>query len=127
MKRFFASYIFILVPFVVLIITKLVISKPEDVLVSTDWSIASFMIIAQSMSVIVSDNFGNKRINLHGMIIFVGITIILLVICLGVYAYAIAKPNMLTGYFQVGLFILSSIWMCGIYKASEYISLATND
>ncbi len=125
MKRFFASYIFILVPFVVLIATKLVMSKPEDVLVSTDWSIASFMIIAQSAGVIFSDNFGNKKISLNGILIFVGITIILLVICMGSYAYAITKQNELAGYIQILLFFLSSIWMCGIYKASEYIALAT--
>ncbi|WP_273060420.1 MULTISPECIES: hypothetical protein [Shewanella] len=94
---------------------------------STDWSIASFMIIAQSIGVIVSDNFGNKKVSSSGMIIFVGITIILLVICLGVYAYAIAKHNEITGYIQISLFVLSSMWLCGIYKASEYISLATKN
>ncbi len=68
-KRFWANYIFIFIPFIVLLITKLVISKPIEVLTSTDWSVDSFMIIAQSMGLIITESYGQKEINKNGLLI----------------------------------------------------------
>ncbi|PSV11692.1 hypothetical protein C0W59_19365 [Photobacterium kishitanii] len=120
-KRFWANYIFIFIPFIVLLITKLVISKPIEVLTSTDWSVASFMIIAQSMGLIITESYGQKEINKNGLLIFIGITLILLIVCLGVYAYVISRNTLFAGLFQIILFIFASLWMAGIYKATDYL------
>ncbi|MCY9828612.1 hypothetical protein [Vibrio chagasii] len=125
MRKFFSSYIFILIPFVALMVTKFLISKPQEILLSTDWSVASFMIFAQCINLIVSENFGNKSINSNGLAIYIGITIILLIICLGAYAYMTVSPDILGGVTQIFLFFLSSVWMCGVYKANEFIKKAT--
>ncbi|KJF98825.1 hypothetical protein UB34_06140 [Photobacterium leiognathi] len=122
MKRFWANYIFILIPFLVLIITKLVMSKFEEVLTSTDWSMASFMIIAQSLGTLIIGTH-KKGININGLLIFIGITIMLLIVCLGVYAYVLTRSDVISGYIQIVLFIISSIWMAAIYKAEEYIKV----
>lgn len=125
MRKFFSSYIFILIPFVALMVTKFLVSKPQEILLSTDWSVASFMIFAQCINLVVSENFGNKSINSNGLAIYIGITIIQLIICLGAYVYMTVRPDVSGGIAQIVLFILSSVWMCGVYRTNEFIKKAT--
>lgn len=121
MKKFFSNYIFILIPFVVLIVTKGVVAQFQGILTSTDWSIASFMIIAQCMSFIVTNLQNYPNINISGLNIFIGITIICLIFCIGVYAYSLANPSSYVAYLQGVMFLISSIWMMAVYKADDYL------
>ncbi|MDO6708126.1 hypothetical protein [Photobacterium sp. 1_MG-2023] len=121
MKRFFSNYIYIIIPFLALMITKFLILKPEDIILATDWSVASFMIFAQCMNLLITDNIHNKNISKLGVAIYIGISVSLLIICLGVYVYVTVYQNFLGGILQIITFILSSIWMMSVYKANDYI------
>ncbi|HCZ9568041.1 TPA: hypothetical protein ACGGCQ_003571 [Vibrio cholerae] len=122
MKKFFSNYIFILIPFVVLIVTKGVVAQFQGVFTSTDWSIASFMIIAQCMSFIITNSQKSyPNLNKYGLNIFIGITIIFLILCIGVYAYSLYNPSSNIAYGQPLMFLISSIWMMGVYKADDYL------
>ncbi|PUZ81488.1 hypothetical protein DC357_13700 [Vibrio vulnificus] len=121
MKKFFSSYIFILIPFVVLIVTKGVVAQFQGVLTSTDWSIASFMIIAQCMAFIITNLHNYPNLSKYGLSIFVGITIIFLILCIGVYAYSLSHPSSYVSYGQSLVFLLTSVWMMAVYKADEYM------
>jgi len=121
MKKFFSNYIFILIPFVVLIVTKGVVAQFQGVLTSTDWSIASFMIIAQCMSFIITNLQSYPNLSKYGLSIFIGITIIFLIVCIGVYAYSLSNPTSYIAYGQPLMFLISSIWMMGVYKADDYL------
>lgn len=121
MKKFFSNYIFILIPFVVLIVTKGVVAQFQGILTSTDWSIASFMIIAQCMSFIITNLQNYPNINSSGLNIFIGVTIICLIFCIGVYAYSLSNPSSYIAYFQALMFLISSIWMMAVYKADDYL------
>lgn len=121
MKKFFSNYIFILIPFVVLIVTKGVVSQFQGVLTSTDWSIASFMIIAQCMSFIITNSHHYPNLSKYGLSVFIGITIIFLILCIGVYAYSLSNPLSYIAYGQSLMFLISSVWMMGVYKADDYL------
>lgn len=121
MKKFLSSYIFIFMPFVVLIVTKGVVAEFEGILTSTDWSIASFMIIAQCMAFIISNLDNYPKVSKHGLVIFVGITLIFLILCMGIYAYSLSHPESYVSYGQVVMFLLSSFWMMVVYKADDYL------
>lgn len=121
MKKFFSNYIFILIPFVVLIVTKGVVAQFKGVLTSTDWSIASFMIVAQCMSFIITNLQDYSNHSKHGLNIFIGITIIFLILCIGVYAYSLSNPSSYVAYGQPLMFLISSTWMMAVYKADEYL------
>lgn len=121
MKKFFSNYIFILIPFVVLIVTKGVVAQFQGIFTSTDWSIASFMIIAQCMSFIITNLQNYSSINSSGLNIFIGITIIFLILCIGIYAYSLSNPSSYIAYGQSLMFLTSSIWMMGVYKADDYL------
>ncbi|KJG02189.1 hypothetical protein UB35_08585 [Photobacterium angustum] len=126
MKKFFSNYIFILIPFVVLIVTKGVVAQFQGIFSSTDWSVASFMIIAQCMCIIVTNLQNYSNISSYGLTIFIGITLILLIICIGVYAYCLSEPSSYFTYVQPLIFLLSSIFMMGVYKADEYLTKQKN-
>lgn len=121
MKKFFASYIFILIPFVVLIVTRGVVAQFDGILTSTDWSIASFMTIAQCMAFIITNSNSYPNLSRYGLSIFVGITIIFLILCIGVYAYSLSNPQSYISSGQPIVFVFSSIWMMAVYKADEYL------
>ncbi len=121
MKKFFSNYIFILIPFVVLVVTKGVVAQFNDVFTSTDWSIASFMIVAQCMSFIITNLKDYSNHSKHGLNIFIGITIIFLILCIGVYAYSLSNPLSYVAYGQPIMFVISSIWMMAVYKADDYL------
>lgn len=109
MKRFLANYVFVFIPFLVLMGTKLLIEKPEEILTSTDWSVVSFIIFAQSMSLIVGESAGQRNLSKDGLQIFIAINIILMLFCLFIYANVTAYQTY--GWLQVVLFIVASLWM----------------
>ncbi|MBY6106425.1 hypothetical protein KUW19_07990 [Ferrimonas balearica] len=121
MKKFWASYIFILIPFVILVITKAIMHKPSDILLSTDWSIASFMIVAQSVNVIISSKTEKKYFDTDGVAILIGVVLIFLCLCIGVYAYSLSAPGYISGLAQIFMFVFSSIWLLSAYIAVEKI------
>lgn len=121
MKKFFSSYIFILIPFVVLIVTRGVVAQFDGIFTSTDWSIASFMIIAQCMAFIITNSNSYPNLSRYGLSVFVGMTLIFLILCIGVYAYSLSNPQSYISSGQPIVFFLSSIWMMAVYKADEYL------
>ena len=108
-------------PFVVLIVTKGVVAEFEGILTSTDWSIASFMVIAQCMAFIISNLDNYPKVSKHGLVIFVGITLIFLILCMGIYAYSLSHPESSVSYGQVVMFLFCSVWMMAVYKADDYL------
>ncbi|OEF18821.1 hypothetical protein A145_13800 [Vibrio splendidus 5S-101] len=121
MKKFFSSYIFILIPFVVLIVTRGVVAQFDGIFTSTDWSIASFMIIAQCMAFIITNSNSYPNLSRYGLSVFVGMTLIFLILCIGVYAYSLSNPQSYISSGQPIVFFLSSVWMMAVYKADEYL------
>ncbi len=121
MKKFYSSYIFILIPFVVLIVTRGVVAQFDGIFTSTDWSIASFMIIAQCMAFIITNSNSYPNLSRYGLSVFVGMTLIFLILCIGVYAYSLSNPQSYISSGQPIVFFLSSVWMMAVYKADEYL------
>lgn len=80
MRELWNAYLFILIPFVMLCVIKVTNGNISDVLLSTDWSIASIIIFAQSLSSVPKVIVKSKQ-NINGdeltsyiiKVLFVGI------------------------------------------------------
>ncbi|MBA4707934.1 hypothetical protein [Aquitalea aquatica] len=105
------DYLYIAIPFLLLIAIKLYMGEWRDVILSTDWSLASCLIFGQSASklsraavasknMIVEQNFGwytAKRF-------------LLIVASLAVYFGMIAKPSLSLAFSQIFLFLIASFF-----------------
>ncbi|EKX8513196.1 hypothetical protein MWS95_005333, partial [Citrobacter freundii] len=65
LKSLLAAYAFVVVPFTLMIIVKASEKKWQEIILSSDWSIASFIIFGQSLtflsSVLISTTKNKKR------------------------------------------------------------------
>lgn len=104
------SYIFIVLPFIVLILIKLLLGRAEDILLTGDWSIASAMIYSSSIiSIKNALNSSNKKVNNHSFDLFIAITICMACISIAIYVVALINPSFTVGVIQIGIFIAASI------------------
>lgn len=110
MRSLMASYLFIILPFSILIIVKLIDGKWLDIILASDWSIASFIIFGQSLtslsSTLVSTSKSKKR---EGWEWYVAkLFIIGIAPSMILYIYMLNHPTILLGVLQILMFIYAS-------------------
>ena len=100
LKSLLAAYAFVVVPFTLMIIVKASEKKWQEIILSSDWSIASFIIFGQSLtflsSVLISTTKNKKREGWEWYIAKVLYTLLLI------------KPSIPIGIGQIILFIYAS-------------------
>ncbi|AUY23584.1 hypothetical protein [Mixta calida] len=105
-----ASYLFVLLPFTILFFVKVIDGKWIEVILASDWSIASFIIFGQSLtslsSALVLSPKNKKQYGweLHVAKLFItGIAPSMVL-----YIYMLNKPTVTLGIFQIIIFIYAS-------------------
>ena len=108
-KSVATSYLFIVTPFVILLLVKLLTGRYDDLLLTSDWSIASAMIYSSS---IVNVRSATKeyqgRLNNVGLDWFMSYTLLMSSISITLYVIALMQPSKLVGFIQIALFIAAS-------------------
>ncbi len=122
-----ASYLFVLLPFIILVIVKLAEDKSSELLLLSDWSIASSIIYGQlivKLTTALSATNKSKKMP--------GITFnITLLVCLGlainivVYVLMLVMPSQNIGIIQLALFTIASIFHFIYGSAVYYINKAS--
>jgi hypothetical protein len=121
-----ASYLFVLLPFIILVIVKFAQDSSSELLLLSDWSIASSIIYGQLIvkltTALAATNKSKKM---------PGITLnITLLVCLGltinivVYVLMLIMPSQNIGIAQIILFIIASIFHFVYGSAIYYINKA---
>lgn len=106
-----ADYIFFLLPFVILFIVRVAQGKSSDLILMSDWSIASTIVYGQLIvklsSALASTNRDKKipAITLY----LTGLVCLGLVINVVVYVLMLIMPSVKIGIAQLILFVLASV------------------
>ncbi|OTW36714.1 hypothetical protein F3X94_03685 [Raoultella planticola] len=109
-KRLLSSWYFVFLPFALLITTKLYSSSITDILLVSDWSVASFIIYGQLISQITANSISIKNVSDHGLEYYVTKRIVFgLTSNIVIYILISLKPNLFLGIAQIILFIFSNI------------------
>ena len=108
-KTVATSYLFIITPFILLILVKLLTGNYSDLLLTGDWSIASAMIYSSS---IINVRSATKKyqgnLNEVGLDWFMTVTSVMSAISVTIYVVALIQPNKWVGALQIALFIAAS-------------------
>ncbi|KJF83156.1 hypothetical protein C0W92_00060 [Photobacterium angustum] len=103
------SYIFIIIPFILLIMVKVLTGKYYDLLLTGDWSIASAMIYSSSIiNVRSATRKYNGKLNQVGLDWFMAVTSLMSAISVTIYVIALMQPSKWVGVLQIVLFIAAS-------------------
>jgi hypothetical protein len=104
------SYLFIITPFIVLILVKVLLGKYEDLLLTGDWSIASAMIYSSSVvNLRNATNTYKGQINNTSLDWFMAVTILMACVSISIYVVALINPSYFVGVVQIVLFFAASI------------------
>jgi hypothetical protein len=104
------SYIFIITPFIVLILVKVLLGNYEDLLLTGDWSIACAMIYSSTVvNLRNATNTYKGQINNASVDWYMAITILMACISISIYVVALINPSYLIGVVQIVLFFAASI------------------
>lgn len=110
LKSLMASYLFILLPFSILILVKSIDLKWFDIILASDWSIASFIIFGQSLtslsSALVASPNNKKKEGWEWYVAKLFITGIAPSMVL--YIYMLKQPSVFLGIFQILMFVYAS-------------------
>ncbi|PLC55981.1 hypothetical protein [Photobacterium carnosum] len=100
-------YLFIAIPFIVMIAIRILTDDWYNVLVTSDWSIASAMIYSTCMFNILNSTRG---LNVNGVTLnwFIVKSLVGISLNIAIYCVIIMKPNIVAGIAQVILFALAS-------------------
>ena len=110
LKRLVSAWYFILLPFAVLIFIKIYSMNLIDVLLVSDWSIASFIIYGQLISQITANSISLKKVVDHGLEYYVTKRIVFgLTSNIVIYILMALRPNIYLGVLQILLFIFANI------------------
>jgi len=119
-----ADYIFYLVPFIILLIIKLAQEAPLDLLLISDWSIASTIMYGQlivKLSSALASTNKNKKI--PAITLYLTILVCLgLVVNVVVYVLMIIMPSVNIGIAQLSLFLMASICHFVFGSATQHIN-----
>lgn len=104
-----AEYLFIAIPFLLLISVKLYISSWQDIIMSPDWSLAACLIFGQITSK-VSKAIASCKAKTSEQYFgwYTAKRFLLVVVSIAAYFGMLAKPTMFLGYTQVFIFIMAS-------------------
>lgn len=109
-KRLVSSWYFIILPFAALISIKIYSSNLIDILLVSDWSIASFIIYGQLICQMTANSIGIKAVIDHGLEYYVTKRIVFgLTSNIIVYILIALNPNYYLGIIQLILFIFANI------------------
>lgn len=109
-KRLVSSWYFIMLPFAILIAIKIYSGSTLDIILVSDWSIASFIIYGQLISQITASSISIKHITDHGLEYYVTKRIAFgLTSNIVVYILISLKPNIYLGLAQFLLFVFANI------------------
>ncbi|EBN8399928.1 hypothetical protein Q8B01_003679 [Salmonella enterica] len=104
-----AEYLFIAIPFLLLISIKIYISTWQEIITSPDWSLASCLIFGQITSkVSKAVACSNTKTSEHFLGWYTAKCFLLVVISIAAYFGMLAKPTMSLGYIQIIIFITAS-------------------
>lgn len=110
LKSLMASYLFILLPFSILILVKSIDLKWLDIILASDWSIASFIIFGQSLtslsSALVASPNNKKKEGWEWYVAKLFITGIAPSMVL--YIYMLKQPSVFLGILQILMFVYAS-------------------
>ncbi|EOG5395481.1 hypothetical protein ABKW18_16515 [Enterobacter ludwigii] len=110
LKSLMASYLFILLPFSILILVKSIDLKWFDIILASDWSIASFIIFGQSLtslsSALVASPNNKKKEGWEWYVAKLFITGIAPSMVL--YIYMLKQPSVFLGILQILMFVYAS-------------------
>lgn len=110
LKSLMASYLFILLPFSILILVKSIDLKWFDIILASDWSIASFIIFGQSLtslsSALVASPNNKKKEGWEWYVAKLFITGIAPSMVL--YIYMLKQPSVFLGILQLLMFVYAS-------------------
>lgn len=119
-----ADYIFYLMPFIILIIIKLAQEASLDLLLISDWSIASTIMYGQlivKLSSALASTNKNKKI--PAITLYLTILVCLgLVVNVVVYVLMIIMPSVNIGIAQLALFLMASICHFVFGAATQHIN-----
>ncbi|WP_145517780.1 hypothetical protein [Yersinia mollaretii] len=104
-----AEYLFIAIPFLLLISIKLYISTWQEIIMSPDWSLAACLIFGQITSKVskaVASSKAKTSEQYYGW--YTAKRFLLVVIAIAAYFGMLAKPTMLLGYAQILIFMAAS-------------------
>lgn len=103
------SYVFILLPFTILLMVKGFTNSWGDLLLASDWSIASAMIYSSSIITVFSaTNKTKKTINNTFLLFFIASTMFMAIVSSTIYIFVLLEPSAKLGVAQIVLFILAS-------------------
>lgn len=109
-KTVATPYLFIVTPFILLILVKVLTGKYEDLLLTGDWSIASAMIYSSSVVNVRSATRKYKgKLNEISFDWFMATTSVMSAISVTIYVVALIQPNKWIGFLQILLFVVASL------------------
>lgn len=110
LKSLLATYAFVIVPFTLMIIIKASERKWQDIITTSDWSIASFIIFGQSLTFLSSTLISNKKSKKREGWEFYIAKIFLTGIgpSLVLYTLLLIKPSIYIGIGQIIIFIYAT-------------------
>lgn len=105
-----AEYLFIAIPFLLLISVKLYIATWQEIILSPEWSLAACLIFGQiTCKVSRAVASANAKTSEQYFGWYTAKRFLLVVISITVYFGMLAKPTMLLGYFQIFIFFMASL------------------
>lgn len=105
-----SEYLFIAIPFMLLIGVKLYIGTWQEIILSPDWSLASCLIFGQITSKVskaVASTSAKTSEQHYGW--YSAKRFLFVVIAIALYFGMLSKPSMTLGYIQIFIFILASV------------------
>jgi hypothetical protein len=104
-----SEYLYIAIPFIMLISVKLYIGSWQEVILSSDWALASCLIFGQITSKVSKAVAGSSvKTSQQHFGWYTAKRFLLVVIALTIYFGMLAKPGELLGYSQVLIFFVAS-------------------
>ncbi|WP_023603765.1 hypothetical protein [Aliivibrio logei] len=104
------SYLFVIAPFIALILVKGLTGKWMDIFNTSDWSIASAMIyMTSAINVRSATSKFSGDIKQSGLDFFMARTFMMAMINIVVYVVFLTTPSTTVGGVQIGLFICASL------------------
>ena len=104
------SYLFVVTPFLLLILIKVSTGKIHELLLTGDWSIASAMIYSSSLINVQNASYKHKgHINQVSLGWFMAVTILMSSVSVALYVISLVQPNQMIGVLQIVLFIGASL------------------
>lgn len=123
LKSSLASLVYTLIPFLLLLITKIYSKKYAEILITADWGLAASLLFGQSQAKIISAGLLTKKTtNNSGYQLYNALRITYLITALCTFTLMTINPNFWLALFQLSIFIFSLFIYLKDSLASEKIN-----